>query len=304
MSFLAVVSIAGPTGTGKTAAALALAGKLPVTVINFDSRQVYEDFPIITAQPTPEEMRVCPHELYGFLGTREKVTAGSFVQKAKDEIDRALESSRLPVLVGGTGLYLRSLTRGIAPIPDIPEDVHQKSLDHVRDRGVMACHELLKESDPEYAAKIHHNDKQRVSRALEVFWATGKPISWWHRQKHSEFKYPVINILLSTPLDELGYRLKSRILLMLEAGAEAEARKAYEKCSDPDAPGWSGIGCAEMFGYITGQTDMDEARRLWFKNTRAYAKRQITWFNKEHGMKVFGLNMEKDIVDYVSACLE
>ena len=304
MSFNAVVSIAGPTGTGKTAAALALAREFPVTVVNFDSRQVYRDFPIITAQPTAEEMSVCPHELYGFLETDSKITAGTFVQKAKDEIENTFKAGRLPVLVGGTGLYLKSLTQGIAPIPDIPEDIHSKSLDMVREKGVAASHEILRKIDPDFAAKIHPNDKQRVARALEVFWATDKTITWWHGQKHSEFQHPVINILLAVPLDRLSIRLKTRIIQMIEAGAEQEARNAYEKCPNPEAPGWSGIGCAEMLGYITKKIDMDEAKRLWFKNTRAYAKRQITWFKKSENMQLFGLDQENKITAFVSQSLD
>ena len=183
---LKAVCILGPTGTGKTAAALALARRIPATVINFDSRQVYADFPLITAQPGQEEREVCPHVLYGFLPCAESIGAAAFASLAEAEIERAVSLGRLPVLVGGTGLYLRALVRGLADIPDVPGEIRERIARRIAEEGSAALHAELARVDPEYAASVHPNNRQRVGRALEVFLATGKPFSRWHAEQAAD----------------------------------------------------------------------------------------------------------------------
>lgn len=283
-----VICLVGPTGTGKTAAAIAIARRTPVSVINFDSRQVYADFPIITAQPDADEQAACPHLLYGFLPTSEKMTAARFVELATETIEAVRKQGRLPILVGGTGLYLRSLLSGIAPIPDIPEDIRAQILARVKREGPQALHRELQAVDPDYADKIHPNDSQRNARAAEVYAATGKTMTWWHTHgEHTPAPYEALKIGMTIALDELKPHLVRRIDAMLEAGALEEARRAYAECVDPEAPGWSGIGCAELLAHLRGEMSLSEARGLWIKNTRAYAKRQLTWFNKDSDIHWF-----------------
>ncbi|GAB7022958.1 tRNA (adenosine(37)-N6)-dimethylallyltransferase MiaA [Salidesulfovibrio brasiliensis] len=282
-----VVCLVGPTGAGKTASALAIAADRPVSVVNFDSRQVYREFPVITAQPDPEERAVCPHLLYGFLDTDQAINAAAFTDMARETIAEVHAQGRLPILVGGTGMYLKTLLFGIAPIPPIPEDVREAVLERVRLEGPQRLHRELEEIDPAYAGKIHPNDSQRNARAMEVWLGTGRTLSDWHGEQHNESEYDYLKVGLKVALDDLTPHLDRRIDIMLERGAVEEARAAWENCPDPEAPGWSGIGCAELLQHIRGAMSLDEARQKWLHNTRQYAKRQLTWFNREKDIEWF-----------------
>ncbi len=299
-----VIVLAGLTGAGKTSLAVKLAGIFPCTVINADSRQVYAEFPIITAQPTAEERSACPHELYGFLSCGEKITAGVFSRLCRDAVDTALGEGRQPLIVGGTGLYLRSLLHGLAPIPEVPATVSEALVKKLKEQGLPMLREQLEAVDPEYAATIHPNDRQRTLRALEVFEATGKPLSWWHACPVDKPPLRALQLVLGVELAELEPLLRIRIDLMLQAGAVEEARRAWESCPDPTAPGWSSIGCAELLAYIRGECDLEHAREHWFRNTRAYAKRQLTWFRKEQGVQWLRPGEEDKAVALVSAFLQ
>lgn len=282
---LRAVCILGPTGTGKTRAALSLGRS--VEVVNFDSRQVYEDFPIITAQPSSEERAQAPHHLYGFLPTTEAMNAARMADLAAEAAQATAARGNLPVLVGGTGLYLRVLLEGIAPIPDISGEVRSAVLARLEREGPQRMHAELRDIDPDYAAVIHPNDSQRNARAMEVWLSTGRNMSWWHAQAVPAHSVEALRIGIVTDLDELTPRLAARIDEMIEQGALEEARRAYQKCSDPSAPGWSGIGCAELLTWLRGETSLAEVRDLWLRNTRAYAKRQMTWCRKERNLSLF-----------------
>ncbi len=275
---LQALCLAGPTGAGKTAAALRLAAAVQGEVINTDSRQVYSDFPIITAQPHAHELAQCPHHLYGFLATQEKLSAGRYAEKVVEVAQDIHARGKIPILVGGTGLYFKTLLEGIATIPNIPHDISADLLARCAALGSPVLYKELREIDPAYAAKIHPNDKQRVVRALEVYISTGKTFTWWHNHTTSEpmLTGPYFGIDMS--LDVLRPRLDVRIGLMLEAGALEEAKRALIQCQEGTAPGWSGIGCAELFAFLRQNMAFDVALELWRKNTRAYAKRQLTWF--------------------------
>lgn len=276
-----VIVIAGATGTGKSALALAAARHLGGVILNADSRQVYADFPIITAQPGAAEQTAVPHRLYGFLPCREKLGAGAYANLAAGEILAAYASGTAPILVGGTGLYLQTLLSGIAPIPPVDPAVSRRWREALVEHGAPALHAVLARRDPETAARLHPNDSQRITRALEVLEGTGKPLGHWHSLPVPPPPYRLLTIIVDAALDELTPRLASRIEAMLQSGAEAEARKALRVCPDPAAPGWGGIGCAELLAFITGRTDLAACRAAWLHNTRAYAKRQITWFKRD-----------------------
>lgn len=281
MSRIPVICLVGPTGAGKTAASLHLARRFQGSVINLDSRQVYRDFPIITAQPSAEEQGTCPHMGYGFLATEEKVSAGRFMDMAADAISRTRAEGRVPLLVGGTGLYLKALLEGLADIPQVDPDIMHRYEAECDAVGPEPLHARLRDIDPDYAARIHPNDRQRICRALEVFEGTGKTFSWWHAQPMQETPYVGLRLGIRTTLQELEPQLARRIEIMLEMGALDEARAARTQCDDPAAPGWSGIGCAEVYRHLTGDVTLEECTTLWLKNTRAYAKRQLTWFRRD-----------------------
>lgn len=284
MSQIPVICLVGPTGAGKTAASLHLAERFSGSVVNLDSRQVYRDFPIITAQPSKEEQARCPHMGYGFLPTEAKISAGRFMDMANDAVAETRAAGRVPMLVGGTGLYLRALLDGLASIPQIDPAIMiriEKECDAV---GPEQLHARLVAIDPEYAARIHPNDRQRICRALEVFEGTGNIFSWWHSQPMTPSPYVGLRLGIRTTLDELTPLLGKRIDIMLKMGALDEARSARTYCDDPQAPGWSGIGCAEVYRHLTGELSLEECKALWLKNTRAYAKRQLTWFRRDEAI--------------------
>ncbi len=304
-----VLCLAGPTGSGKSTAALRLAAFLearghPASVINADSRQVYRDFPIITAQPGPAERAVCPHLLYGWLESTRKISAGEWAEKARAAIDQCLVSGRLPLLVGGTGFYLRALLDGIAEIPAPDAAIHRRLLEECAALGSPALHRRLELADPAYAAKIHPNDSQRNIRALEVWESTGRSFTWWHEQTPSPAPFRVLRLGMGLPLAELTPFLKSRILAMMEAGALEEARHALEICPDTDAPAWSGIGCTELAALLLGRSSLNACLERWERNTRAYAKRQWTWFRADARLVWFRPGEEERMLEHVARFLD
>ena len=273
-----VICLAGPTGAGKTALALRLAGELGGEIVNADSRQAYRDFPIITAQPTPGEREQAPHHLYGYLETQERGDTADWARRALAVIGNLEERGKLPILVGGTGFYFQTLLRGIADIPVVPADIHEAMTARARAQGAPALHAELSRIDPVYAAKIHPNDTQRAVRALEVHAATGRPISWWHENAACAPSCRGPLLVADTPLARLEGPLARRIDTMLDMGALDEGRRALERCPDENAPGWSGIGCREVLGHLLGRLSLEAMKEAWYRNTRAYAKRQVTWF--------------------------
>ena len=283
----AVICLAGPTGSGKTALALHLARELGCEIINADSRQVYADFPLITAQPSPEERAACPHHLYGFLPTGQKISAGRWAAMAAAVAREVTARGRVPLLVGGTGLYFQALLRGMAEIPPVAPEVTRRLTARLHSLGPEALHAELARADPAYAARIHPRDRQRILRALEVLEDTGRPFSWWHA--HAMAAPPCTGplLVLDAGLDWLAPRLARRLDAMLAAGALDEARAARARCPGSVAgvrqPGWSGIGCAELLAHLEGEISLEECRARWLANSRAYAKRQLTWFRARRG---------------------
>jgi len=308
MSGLTALCLLGPTGTGKTEAALALADAFNGSVVNFDSRQVYQGVGVTTAQPSPQEQARCPHHLYGFLPCGEAISAGIFAELAAPVIREVAAQGRMPILVGGTGLYLRALLEGIAPIPDIPQPIREKVLAEVDRLGPQILHERVRRIDPAYADKIHPNDRQRVARALEVHESTGRTFTDWHAAtaKLVDIRCLKLGIRMGKP--DLDARLARRITLMLEQGALEEVRDALDACRqrglDERAPGLSGIGCAELAAHLLGRISLKEALALWLANTKAYAKRQMTWFKMDPEVRWFGPAQTGAMADSARGWLE
>ncbi|CAM2056995.1 tRNA dimethylallyltransferase [Desulfovibrionales bacterium] len=277
-----VVCLLGPTGTGKTGAALTLATAFGCSVINCDSRQMYRDFPIVTAQPNPTERSVCPHWLYGFLPTAEKISAGRFARLAAEAMAVIAAEGRLPLLAGGTGLYFRAFLDGLVPIPPVPVAVTEALTAACVAKGPTVLHVWLQAVDPEFAGRIHYNDRQRILRGLAVFIATGRPLSWWWRQEELvENQMNPLKIGLTLEKETLRVLLARRIETMLAAGAIEEIWAAWMACPNLKAPGWSGIGCAELLDWFQGRLSLEDAKARWLQNTLSYAKRQLTWFRKD-----------------------
>lgn len=273
-----LICLAGPTASGKTSFALLLARELGCEIINADSRQIYADFPIITAQPEEVEKLQAPHHLYGFLETSKKLNACAWARLAHARAREIKSRGRIPLVVGGTGFYFQALLEGLPEIPPVETSVVAHYSRQLATLGPTALHAQLQGIDPIYAAKIHPHDKQRIERALVVFASTGKTFTWWH--EHAKLQ-PLAQgplFVINSSLVELEPAISRRIDKMDEMGAREEIALAWKKCPDADAPGWSGIGCREALGYLQGNNSWDQWRKQWLANTRAYAKRQITWF--------------------------
>jgi tRNA dimethylallyltransferase len=200
-------------------------------------------------------------------------------------------------------LYFRALLEGIAPIPEIPEELSSRMEERCRSEGSLALHAVLAGRDPDYARKIHPHDRQRICRALVVLEHTGRNVSWWHARPLPRKPFRTLKIGISLPMPELETRLERRIDAMLAEGAQAEARAAFERCPDPTAPGWSGIGCAELHRLLSGELSPEQCRALWRKNTRAYAKRQNTWFRADREIRFFRPEERDRIAECVAAFL-
>ncbi len=277
-----VLVIAGPTASGKSALALAMAEEIGGVVINADSAQVYRELRVLTARPSAADEAKVPHRLFGVLPAAERCSAGRWLAMASAEIAAAGRDRRVPVVVGGTGLYLRVLTRGLAPIPEIPEGVrHDAEALHARLGGV-AFRQALARLDPESAARLPASDRQRLVRAYEVVRATGRSIGDWQRAPRACGQRPAFQVLALLPSrDRLYAAIDGRFDGMLAAGAVAEVRRLLELGLDPGLPAMKAVGVRELAAYLRGEVTLAAAAGAAKKASRTYAKRQITWIRHQ-----------------------
>jgi tRNA dimethylallyltransferase len=276
-----VIVITGPTASGKSALALALAGRCRGTVINADAMQTYDAFPILTAQPAADERRRAPHALYGVLPIDETLSAARWRDFATVEIDRALSAGRTPILCGGSGLYLRTLMQGIAAIPDAPPGRRDEANADWQAMGPDAFRARLADKDPVIVARLMRGDRQRHVRAWEVWASTGRPLSAWQADEAVPPPWRFATVLLASERGWLRARIEGRFDAMLAAGVLAEVRAVFEREPDPRWPGLKAHGAPELFAHFRGEMSLDEARRVAIDHTRQYAKRQMTWFRHQ-----------------------
>jgi tRNA dimethylallyltransferase len=272
-----VIVVTGPTASGKSALALALAEARGGTVINADAMQTYDAFPILTAQPLAEERARAPHALYGVLPLSEILSAARWRDLALAEIERC----KFAILCGGSGLYLRALMKGISAIPAIPADFRDKANGEWDAMGADAFRARLAERDPAIVARLKPGDRQRHVRAWEVVQATGRPLSHWQEIQGEPASYRFTTILLAPDRAWLRARIETRFDAMLDQGALAEARTVFDRKPDPGWPGLKAHGAPELFAHFRGELGLDEARRIAIDHTRQYAKRQMTWFRHQ-----------------------
>ncbi len=248
-------------------------------VINADASQVYADLAILSARPSPQEMGDVPHRLFGHIDGAEACTAPRWAAEAKAQIAAAHEAGKLPVLVGGTGLYIRTLLDGIAPVPEIDIDIRAA----VRALPVAEAHEALSREDPEAAARLAPADTTRVARALEVVRSTGRPLKIWqqHKQGGIADRITLGPMILRPPRDWLIDRCDRRFAQMIDAGAIAEVKALLTRNLHPDLPVMRAIGVPEIAAYLHGDNDLDSCIAKATLATRQYAKRQYTWFTNQ-----------------------
>lgn len=278
-----VLVIGGPTASGKSGLALRLAQDANGVVINADSMQVYAELRIITARPSAADEAAAPHRLYGIVPSSIRMSAARWRELALAEINAAHAIGRLPIIVGGTGLYLRSLMSGLSEIPDIPPAVRQAAMDLQADIGSVALHARLAAVDPVTAARLHPTDSQRLIRAWEVIQATGRSISDWQAAPPVDVPTHLAftTLVVEPPRDRLYAQCDRRFDLMLGEGALAEVAAFDALGLDPSLPAGKALGVPELRALLHGEMTAAEATARAQQMTRNYAKRQLTWFRNQ-----------------------
>ena len=269
--------VAGPTCSGKSALALQLAQNWGGTVINADSMQVYRELPIITARPTPADEAAVPHRLYGVRPAAEPGSVAWWRAAALE----AMEAADIPILCGGTGLYLRSLVAGLVDIPDPGEPARAEARGLLAAEGAPALHARLAEIDPQTAAGLRPGDGQRVARAWEVWRGTGRGLAEWQRIAPAPGAWEFAVILLDPPRPELRAAIASRFDMMLRDGAVEEVEALLAKQLDPALPAMRAHGVIELAAYIRGEVPLPDATKQAVLATGQYTKRQATWFRHQ-----------------------
>jgi tRNA dimethylallyltransferase len=271
-----VALIAGPTASGKSALSLALAQQTGGVIVNADSAQIYRNLPILTAAPSSQELARAEHRLYGVLDGSQPCSSADWAELAKREIADLHSAGKLPILVGGTGLYLRTLLEGIAPVPPIDPDVRKM----VRESSVDQNRVKLQEADPVAADRLETADSSRIARALEVVLSTGRTLKEWQERRCGGIAIEVVlrPLVLLPPRDWLYRRCDERFAQMVEAGAVEEVRALLDRELDPALPVMRAIGVRELSAWIKGDVTCEQAIAAGQQATRRYAKRQYTWF--------------------------
>jgi tRNA dimethylallyltransferase len=271
-----VALIAGPTASGKSALALELAKRSGGVIVNADSAQIYSGLPILSAAPTAEERAQAEHRLYGVRDPAQPCSAAEWAEMARKEIADIHAEDRLPILVGGTGLYLRTLLDGIAPVPPIDAAVRER----VRAQSLEQNRAELRRADPEAAARINPTDKTRIARALEVVQSTGQTLVEWQKQREGGIADDIElkPLVLLPPRDWLYARCDRRFERMFESGAIDEVKALLARGLDPSLPAMRAIGVREIADYLSGNAIREMAIAAGQQATRNYAKRQYTWF--------------------------
>ena len=277
------ILIAGPTASGKSALALRLAEQAGGSIINADSMQVYRDFRVLTARPMPEEERRAPHLLYGHVDAAEIYSAGRWLADASRALAEVERAGRLPIFVGGSGLYFRALLQGLSSMPQVPAAVRSKVRGAAEGVAAAALHARLAARDPATAARLRPSDRQRIVRALEMFEATGRPLTEWQASPGKPLIEPgaAIAVFITVDRTELRARIEARFDKMLAEGALDEARALAARRLDPALPAMKAHGAPWLLKHLAGEISLAEAAKEAKADTRNYAKRQETWFRHQ-----------------------
>jgi tRNA dimethylallyltransferase len=277
------ILIAGPTASGKSALALALAEQYGGIIINADSMQVYRDLRIITARPTPEEERRAPHRLYGHVDAAENYSVGRWYNDVAAALTAIPQQARPAIIVGGTGLYFTALARGLAAVPPIPAEIHAEVRARLASEGVAALHAELVALDPVAAARLRASDRARVTRALEVVLATGRSLFDWHEDNKPACVdlARAAKVFLMPDRDELLRHIDARFDAMIAAGALEEIRALAARKLDRNLPAMKAHGVPWLIRHLNGEITLAEAVAHAKLETRQYTKRQATWFRNQ-----------------------
>jgi len=294
----------GPTASGKTDVAIELCQRFPMDVISVDSALVYRGMDIGTAKPDEATLRATPHRLIDIRDPEDSYSAGDFVRDAREAMQAIFESGRTPLLVGGTMMYFRSLTAGMAELPAGDAAVRAALDAEAAERGWPALHEQLRQVDPAAAERINPNDSQRIQRALEVYRLSGRALSTWQESTTASDEVRFRKLALTVdPRSLLHERIAERLDLMLDAGFIDEVRRLMQRPGlHRDSPAMRSVGYRQLWAHLAGECSFDEARSRALAATRQLAKRQITWLRSENALKSFDA-LDSRVADAISRFL-
>ncbi|MDJ0750293.1 MAG: tRNA (adenosine(37)-N6)-dimethylallyltransferase MiaA [Woeseiaceae bacterium] len=299
------ILLMGPTASGKTDLAISLCKRFPCDLISVDSALVYRGMDIGTAKPDAETLSRAPHRLIDFLDPEDSYSAGEFVRDASREMDEVFAAGRIPLLVGGTMMYFRALTRGIAVLPPADDGVRREIDAEADERGWPAMHAALAEVDPDIAARIEPNDRQRIQRALEVHRLSGRPLSDLQGESEplrDDIRWLKIGLMIE-PRSVLHERIERRLDRMLECGFLEEMRRLYANPDlGPECPAMRSVGYRQFWQHLDGETSLEEARDRALFATRQLAKRQVTWLRSEDDIFLVD-PLEAGAIDAISGFL-
>ncbi|MGQ9471557.1 MAG: tRNA (adenosine(37)-N6)-dimethylallyltransferase MiaA [Candidatus Aminicenantales bacterium] len=295
-----LVIILGPTAVGKSELAIDLAERFAGEIINCDSMQVYRGFDIGTDKPSPEIRQRVSHHLIDIVDPDTQFTAAAFVEHALAAIGQIVRRNHLPLVVGGTGLYLKALTEGLFPGPGRNQEVRQTLEAEIKNHGLSVLYQRLLAVDPEYGKKIHPHDRLRIVRALEVYLLTGKPISEHFKATRTYLGgFNLTKIGLKLDREELKQRIDERVERMFARGLVTETKKLVNQGIPESAPPFQALGYKQALNYLHGKISLHEAKEQTKKETREYAKRQMTWFRRMKNTVWFNPKEREKIVDFL-----
>ncbi len=300
-----LVIISGPTAVGKTGLALELARRLGAEIVNADSLQVYRRLDIGTAKPPPAARAAVPHHLLDVVAPDEDYHAARYREDADAAVREIARRGRLPLVVGGTGLYIRALLFGLCPLPAVPAAIRRQVREMLAEQGPEALHRRLRLLDPETAVRLHPRDRSRLTRALEVYLATGSSIRVFQQaHRFARPRYRFLHLFLAGDRERLYRRIEERVDAMLAAGFVDEVRGLLASGFSPALKPLQSIGYRQLVLHLQGRISLAEARRLTIRDTRRYAKRQYTWFAREKGVQVVGEEQWQRLPALIAAFLE
>ena len=290
-------SIVGPTGIGKTALSIELAQNLKTEIISCDSRQFYKELKIGTAAPSSEELSLVPHHFIGNLSIAQDYSVGDFEKDALRKINELFNKYDQLIMVGGSGLYEKAVNEGLDNFPDIDSKVREDLMVEIQEKGLSYLQEELKKNDPEYYSQVDYNNPVRVMRALEIFRGTGKPYSSFRKNLVEKRNFTSVKIGLTASRDLIYDRINKRVDLMMKKGLleEVISLQSYRHKNALQT-----VGYKELFDYLDGNSSLEFAIDEIKKNSRRYAKRQLTWYRRDESVNWFDYQSTQEIVDFVT----
>lgn len=293
-----LIVIAGPTAVGKTALAITLAKHFNTEIISADSRQIFRELNIGTAKPSAEELNEAVHHFINLLSIHEDYDAAQFGRDALEKIHEIFQKHRFAILCGGSGLYIKAVTEGFDDIPEVPDEIRAELSRSFDAYGITWLQDKLQEIDKEALQKLDKQNPHRLIRAIEVKLATGKSIFDFRKNSRLQHDFRIVKIGLELPREELYKRIDERMDKMIDEGLLDEAKQLYPF---KNHNALQTVGYQEIFDYMDGSYDKDEAIRLLKGNSRRYAKRQLTWFKRDPEMKWFSPFDKESIISYIES---